>query len=766
MTAHDLLLQLRAKGVQVKTSGDDRLVIDAPKGTVTDELRSALSLHKAEILQILKSEQAGTAEPAISAAPASAPIPPMFTAPAARPAAPAPEVMSPVAAEPVSAKAPVMPSFKQDEEPAVAASAAEEISRLEAEMMRLRAEEEGRRAEVETARLSAENALRLEQERWRQQEEETARQRAQKEKQRIEVEAREQAEEEHHRQIAEHELRRAEEELKRMRAMEETRRAEVDHQRLAAQAAHEAELGVLRQAEEENAGHRTEQERHYLETEARKKSQEDELRRRAEMRFRAVEEEIARVQARDDARVRAVAESQRLAEDVARRRAEEEARRQAETEALRRAEDEARLRAEIEAQMRADAEQRRRAEDEARRVAEEEARRRAEEEAQRLAAEQARRLAEAEAQRRADEAARRQAEEAARLVAEEGVRRQAEALARRQAEEETSLRAEAAVRQRAELEARIRAEIEEKMRAEEAERHEAEGARRRAEHERILAEEAAKAPAGSEFSLEIERAVEASSAGHDETSNVREISEWVDAGVEDREQVRAIEPAPHTYPDDHFGSIHDDAGDEFAAVSVPDSNFMSAEPGSRFHSENPSERAAAVSELPHLGGEEAFQQVSAAFDDQSVDVRNAAARAMSELQEDRAAAFTRALRDANPERRRKIGSAIASSGLANEAIRNLTGESRDKTYDAFSLLFLMSKAGELQPLMRAIEEHSNIEVRLAVIKLLALSGQPDILPAFRRMAVRGSLPPDVRSAIMEAIYQITSQSPAEAPSMS
>ena len=85
MTAHDLLLQLRAKGVQVKTSGDDRLVIDAPKGTVTDELRSALSLHKAEILQILKSEQAGTAEPAISAAPASAPNPPMFTAPAAKP---------------------------------------------------------------------------------------------------------------------------------------------------------------------------------------------------------------------------------------------------------------------------------------------------------------------------------------------------------------------------------------------------------------------------------------------------------------------------------------------------------------------------------------------------------------------------------------------------------------------------------------------------------------------------------------------------------
>jgi len=40
MTAHELLSQLRARGVEVKTSGDDRLVIDAPRGTVNEELRA------------------------------------------------------------------------------------------------------------------------------------------------------------------------------------------------------------------------------------------------------------------------------------------------------------------------------------------------------------------------------------------------------------------------------------------------------------------------------------------------------------------------------------------------------------------------------------------------------------------------------------------------------------------------------------------------------------------------------------------------------
>jgi hypothetical protein len=185
---------------------------------------------------------------------------------------------------------------------------------------------------------------------------------------------------------------------------------------------------------------------------------------------------------------------------------------------------------------------------------------------------------------------------------------------------------------------------------------------------------------------------------------------------------------------------------------------------SMLSSESVSERCAAVTALPQLGGEDAFAHISAAFDDPAVEVRNAAARAMFGFQTDRAASFTRALREGSPDRRRKIGAALASSGLATEAIGNLTGESREKTYDAFSLLFLMSKAGEVQPLLRAIEEHSNVEVRLAVVKLLALSGQHEILPAFRRLAVRGSLPPEVRSSVMEAIYQISSQTTADAHS--
>jgi HEAT repeat protein len=182
----------------------------------------------------------------------------------------------------------------------------------------------------------------------------------------------------------------------------------------------------------------------------------------------------------------------------------------------------------------------------------------------------------------------------------------------------------------------------------------------------------------------------------------------------------------------------------------------------RIASRDAGERASAIVELSHVDTDEAFQQICVAFDDESKEVRGAAARALHELRPDRADSFTRALREATPERRREIGAAIASSGLAGESISQLTGESRERTYEAFSLLFLMAKAGEVQPLLRAIEGHPSNEVRLAVVKLLALSGQKEVLPAFRRLAVRGSLPTEVRSAVMEAIYQISSSQPTHA----
>ena len=224
----------------------------------------------------------------------------------------------------------------------------------------------------------------------------------------------------------------------------------------------------------------------------------------------------------------------------------------------------------------------------------------------------------------------------------------------------------------------------------------------------------------------------------------------------------AAEPAPFVREPEPSAQRPAHATYEKGLAPFDESSTVPASIQQRIASTDPRERAAAIVELSHVDTDEAFQQICAAFDDRSRDVRAAAARALYELRADRAESFTRALREATPERRREIGASIAESGLAAESISQLTGESRERTYESFSLLFLMAKAGEVQPLLRAIESHPNNEVRLAVVKLLALSGQKEVLPAFRRLAVRGSLPTEVRSAVMEAIYQISSSQPTPA----
>jgi hypothetical protein len=163
-----------------------------------------------------------------------------------------------------------------------------------------------------------------------------------------------------------------------------------------------------------------------------------------------------------------------------------------------------------------------------------------------------------------------------------------------------------------------------------------------------------------------------------------------------------------------------------------------------------------VHELRDLNDNVAFDLLTDLFDGGTEEVKNAAARALSDLGQERTDFFTPALREASPERTGQIVKALEAAGLAAKAIDSLAGESRDKTHDAFSMLFFMAKAGEVQSLFHTIEKHPNIHVRLSVIKLLTFTNRPDIIPALRSLAVRGALPIEVRSALMNSIYEMSS----------
>jgi len=748
MTPQALLSRLREQGIQIRISGADRLAVDAPKGALTPELRNALSTFKTEILQELQKEEQGK-EPQPST----------------------PLVMPQAHASPADRE----PSALTDD----SATASGDVNSQQTDLVRLRAEIEALRIDTRNRRAAAESAMRMEEEHCRKIDEEVARQRAQEERVQIEMEERARAEEDSRRKIADQEIARVEAELQRLRDAEQQRRAEFDAHLFTQQELRQSEIESRRIADDERARARIEAERLRIESEARLRVQEEEVLRRAELRIKAIEDEIARILTRDEARRRATEDAARRSEEEARRLMEEESRRQAEMDARRRAEEEARLRARIEKEMRAEAEARRRAEAEARHRAEEEYRKRAEEEARRRAEGEARRLAEEDARRLAHEALEQQAaeEEARRLAAEEA-RRQAEeearrrqeaaADARRRAEAEARQRAEEEARERAELEARIRAEIEAKIREEEEADNDfaaTEEANEKKEQPAGLTAIAFNRLAGEPY-LQEEIAIESAEGSRatgwmigEDFQSTDEVNDAPTQPLPSRDEIHA--PSPDQ-PDSPFSEFaYEDMNGRFQAVSIPeiDSEIEYSNSWDQLFDEV--ETNPPVNEVPPGKSNEAFRQMLESFDDPDAEARKAAVQRLLEFGNDSTDTLTRALREATPQRRRNIGEAIAASGMANEAIENLTGENRQTTYDAFSLLFLMSRAGEVAPLINAIEGHPNTETRLAAVKLLALSGQPSILPAFRLMAVRGSLPAEVRSALMEAIYQMTSQGSAE-----
>ena len=156
---------------------------------------------------------------------------------------------------------------------------------------------------------------------------------------------------------------------------------------------------------------------------------------------------------------------------------------------------------------------------------------------------------------------------------------------------------------------------------------------------------------------------------------------------------------------------------------------------------------------PHNGP---FDEIAQSLDDPSPEVRQQAVRELYELDPDQAATFVNdALRAGSSEERRRIGTALADSGLLYEAIDDLMAENYESCYGAFSLLFLVAKAGVVEPLSSVIEQHPSLDLSLAVIRLLASSGEPEVTPALEKLAANTALAPQLRSAAAEAIAQLS-----------
>ena len=140
-----------------------------------------------------------------------------------------------------------------------------------------------------------------------------------------------------------------------------------------------------------------------------------------------------------------------------------------------------------------------------------------------------------------------------------------------------------------------------------------------------------------------------------------------------------------------------------------------------------------------------------------------AARTLSSLHFDRADAYVRVTDSTDTETLRRVAGACISTGLVAQAVDRLASEDRHQAYEAFSLFTLLARADETEPIIDAIENHKDEEVRLCAVRVLNLAAAPDLAPKLREMVSAERMPESVRTATLEVLYKLDQELPATEP---
>lgn len=172
------------------------------------------------------------------------------------------------------------------------------------------------------------------------------------------------------------------------------------------------------------------------------------------------------------------------------------------------------------------------------------------------------------------------------------------------------------------------------------------------------------------------------------------------------------------------------------------------------HDSEPNLRAMAIFSLGSIDHESVFAAILIGMADDSREVRAAAARALNRLSFDRADAYVRVIETSDEETICNVAKACIQAGIVSQNVDRLASSDYRQTYEAFSLICLLAKANMNDPILNAIADHPNMDVRLKAVHLLAATGQPGIFEHLRQLAVRDGVREEVKTALLEAMYKL------------
>ncbi|MEP6717727.1 MAG: HEAT repeat domain-containing protein [bacterium] len=168
----------------------------------------------------------------------------------------------------------------------------------------------------------------------------------------------------------------------------------------------------------------------------------------------------------------------------------------------------------------------------------------------------------------------------------------------------------------------------------------------------------------------------------------------------------------------------------------------------------PTVRSQAISGLAAINHESVFAGVLLGLSDDTREVRAAAARSLSRLSFDRADAYARLIESGDEETIKNVAKACIEAGIVSQNLDRLASSDHRQAYETFTLICLLARAKVNEPILNAIADHSNIDVRLKSVHLLACTGEPEIFEQLRELAVKDGMREDVKTALLEAIYSL------------
>lgn len=160
-------------------------------------------------------------------------------------------------------------------------------------------------------------------------------------------------------------------------------------------------------------------------------------------------------------------------------------------------------------------------------------------------------------------------------------------------------------------------------------------------------------------------------------------------------------------------------------------------------------RSNAVSILADIDHESVFETMVTACADPTREVRAAAARGLFRLNFDRAQAWTRIIESNDLGRMRQAARAAFEGDLVGRSFDRLVHKDKKVAYEAFVLTALLINAGETDPVYKALAEHKDEDVKLALLHILQTIRGEDTFQSLSELMIRHELTPNVAAKVNE-----------------